>query len=533
MKGRAGTIAAAAMIVAITAGSAGSAGQFKGTVATVGGDPVTAAEVRAERDRTDLKHGSMGLSPQDVNAQALEVTVRRRLVMLDVKKRTMLDGPLGDRMRAITNPAYARSYRKARIKEVAVTDVEVNLAAPTAAIDRRRVSYIVTTAEKPIREAHVRALAGEDFAALAREYSEGPGSEKGGDLGWLEQGQNSYFTEEQWAAIYRLPKGGVTGVFPSLMFDESWVIARVDDIERYSPHEVEEMRKAVRQQLRDRKVGEEIEKLVRDARLSVKEEPLGRIAQAGRGETVAAFDGGSVTAGAFRAYLERMKLDPAQVDAATLRLHLKDFAEQAVIATKKEKYLLKKKGFREGLEKATNEALVNTYIELLYAGLAPTTDAEVERAYREDPDKNLRPAQVELWQIRLSTKEEADEAYQRLMKGEDFESVAVLFAATVEEGKKQGFVGLLREGQFPEPLGSAVFSLKLMEVGKPIAARFGYFIHQVRKIVPEKVLTLQERQEAIRVQLLQQKKEQAFSATMERLKNEFKIKVDDAALQKI
>lgn len=532
MKGRVGAIAAAIWVATVAAGSAGAAGQFEGTVATVGGSAVTAADVRAERDRTDQKHSTMGLSPQDATARALEVSVRRRLVMLDVKKRKLLDGPLGDRMRAITIPVYARFYRKYSLEQVTVPDEEVTKAAPSAAIDRRRISYIVTTAEKPIREAHTRALAGEDFAKLAREFSEGPGSEKGGDLGWLERGQNSYFNEEQWAAIFRLPKGGVTEVFPSVIFDTSWAFARVDDIETYSPHEVAEMRNAVRKQLIDRKVTEEMEKVVREAHLTLKEEPLGRMAQADRGEIVATFDGGSVTIGTLRAYLKRMLLDPAQVDLATLRLHLKDFAEQSVIAAKKEGYLLKQKGFKEGVEKGKNEALVNAYVEQLYDGLAPT-DAEVERVYREHPEKNLRPAQVELWQIRLSTQAEADEAYRRLMKGEDFESVAILFAATADERKKAGLVGMVRAGDFPEPIGSAVFSLKLMEVGKPIAARFGYFIHQVRKIVPEKVLTLPERQEAIRADLLLEKKERTFIDTLERLKMEFNVKVDNAALAKL
>src|SRR5690349_13993213 len=34
-----------------------------------------------------------------------------------------------------------------------------------------------------------RALAGEDFAALAKTYSRGPGADQGGDLGFFKKGQ--------------------------------------------------------------------------------------------------------------------------------------------------------------------------------------------------------------------------------------------------------------------------------------------------------------------------------------------------------
>jgi len=44
-------------------------------------------------------------------------------------------------------------------------------------------------AEQKAQEILDRALAGEDFAALAQETSEGPSAEQGGDLGWFARGQ--------------------------------------------------------------------------------------------------------------------------------------------------------------------------------------------------------------------------------------------------------------------------------------------------------------------------------------------------------
>lgn len=522
---------AAAALVAVTGHAAGAA-QFEGTVATAGGVAITAEAVRVERDRTDVKHASMGRTLREKNAVALEQAVRRELVFLDVRKRNLLEGQLGDRMRAITIPAYARYWRQGRENELPVTEQEIDAATPGVFLEERRVSYIVTTAEEPIRAARKRALAGEDFAALAREYSEGPGSEKGGDLGWLGRGQNKYFTDEQWQAIFQVPKGGVTEVFPSMIFGEGFAIARVDDVRRYSEHEVAEMRNAVRGVVRENKVAEEVAQIVRSARLVLKEPTPVGVAKADRTAVLATFDGGTVTAGVFRAYLERMKLDAAEMDEATLRLHLKDLGELSVITAKKTAELEKRTGFKADVEKAYKEALLKAYLDQMYESAA-VTDEEVERAYRQHPEKSFLPALVNLWQIRFATKAEAEEGYARLRKGEEFESVAQLFAQTPEERKSAGHAGTIKDDTFPEPLRSVIFGLKLMEISKPVEARFGYFVFQVRQKTAAKQRTLSEMREVIRTDLLKAKREQVFVDDIARLKRIYGVKVNDATLDKI
>ncbi len=52
-----------------------------------------------------------------------------------------------------------------------------------------------------------KARKGEDFAALAEEYSEGPSKSQGGDLGYFETGQMEPPFEE---AAFALKKGGIS-----------------------------------------------------------------------------------------------------------------------------------------------------------------------------------------------------------------------------------------------------------------------------------------------------------------------------------
>lgn len=49
--------------------------------------------------------------------------------------------------------------------------------------------HILVKAQKDAKQIRDRVLAGEDFGALAQQFSTCPSKEKGGDLGWFGRGQ--------------------------------------------------------------------------------------------------------------------------------------------------------------------------------------------------------------------------------------------------------------------------------------------------------------------------------------------------------
>jgi hypothetical protein len=65
------------------------------------------------------------------------------------------------------------------------------------------------------RELHQRIAAGEDFAALAREHSQGAGHAEGGDIGWVNRGTLVAGIEEM--AFQKLSVGQVSEVFRTSM----------------------------------------------------------------------------------------------------------------------------------------------------------------------------------------------------------------------------------------------------------------------------------------------------------------------------
>lgn len=118
---------------------------------------------------------------------------------------------------------------------------EDNLARH-ASDERRRARHILILADEPdaearARSAYERAVAGEDFAGLARELSQDPGSAgQGGDLGWAEK---SFFAEAFADAVWAMQPGEVRG---PVRTEFGWHVIRLDEIEAARQQSFEEVR---------------------------------------------------------------------------------------------------------------------------------------------------------------------------------------------------------------------------------------------------------------------------------------------------
>ncbi|MGK7295586.1 MAG: SurA N-terminal domain-containing protein [Candidatus Wenzhouxiangella sp. M2_3B_020] len=121
-------------------------------------------------------------------------------------------------------------------------------------VERRRASHILITAGDERSDDEARALAetvrerlesGEDFASLARELSEDPGSaEQGGDLGWIEPDVMMPAFEE---ALYDLE---VNQVSQPVKTEFGWHIIELDAIEPPRGKTFEEARAEIAEEIR-------------------------------------------------------------------------------------------------------------------------------------------------------------------------------------------------------------------------------------------------------------------------------------------
>jgi peptidyl-prolyl cis-trans isomerase C len=115
----------------------------------------------------------------------------------------------------------------------------------------------VAEARAKAEDARRRVLAGEDFAELARELSEGPTAPEGGDLGFFVRGQTAPAFE---AAAFALEPGGISPVVRSPF---GLHVIKVEEKRPARRLPLDEVSENVRSLLAQQKTGEHVAKLVK------------------------------------------------------------------------------------------------------------------------------------------------------------------------------------------------------------------------------------------------------------------------------
>lgn len=122
--------------------------------------------------------------------------------------------------------------------------------------------HILVATEAEAKDIIAQLGKGADFAKLAKDKSNDPGSkEKGGDLGWFSPGgMVKPFAE----AVAKLQKGGVTAEPVQSQF--GWHVIKLDDVRTAQPPAYDKVKEGLQKQLQQR----QLEKLLTDLRAKAK-----------------------------------------------------------------------------------------------------------------------------------------------------------------------------------------------------------------------------------------------------------------------
>jgi len=136
-------------------------------------------------------------------------------------------------------------------EEALLAFYEDNLDRYTS-IERRRASHILVTSsgddaadEAKAKAAYERAVAGEDFAKLAAELSQDPGSaQQGGDLGWAERGN---FVAPFADAVWSMKTGEISA---PVRTEFGWHVIKLDGVEAGEVRSFEAVRSEIEPEYR-------------------------------------------------------------------------------------------------------------------------------------------------------------------------------------------------------------------------------------------------------------------------------------------
>jgi foldase protein PrsA len=152
------------------------------------------------------------------------------------------------------------------------------------------------------------------------------------------------------------------------------------------------------------------------------------------------------------------------------------------------------------------------------------SDAEARAYYDSHPTVYTQPPSRVVRHILVKDKATADKLYAQLKAGADFGALAKKYSQD-PGSKSQGGKLTITKGQTVPQFDKVAFSLKTGELSKPVKSQYGWHIIQALKpATARKVTPFTRVKEAIRQQLLQQKKSAALKTWLDALKTEYASK---------
>ena len=151
------------------------------------------------------------------------------------------------------------------------------------------------------------------------------------------------------------------------------------------------------------------------------------------------------------------------------------------------------------------------------------SDEEIEDFYKKNQSQYQQAATREVRHILVKTKQKADSIHTQLKGGGDF---AKLAKKNSEDpgSKNQGGKLTVSKGQTVPPFDKAAFALDKNELSSPIKTQYGWHIIQPLSEVKKATTTpLPQVKEAIKQQLLSEKKTKEMREWIEGLKDEFDV----------
>lgn len=146
------------------------------------------------------------------------------------------------------------------------------------------------------------------------------------------------------------------------------------------------------------------------------------------------------------------------------------------------------------------------------------TDDEIAEEYDIRRDEFATPERREVEQLLYEDETQAQDAYERLARGDDFAAVARETNSLAADAVS---LGLITESGLPGEAREAVFALAPEQVSRPIASGFGWHVFRVVRVEPGSTRSLPEVSEELRDDIALDRAADALFDIANRIEDEF------------
>lgn len=148
------------------------------------------------------------------------------------------------------------------------------------------------------------------------------------------------------------------------------------------------------------------------------------------------------------------------------------------------------------------------------------TDAEIEKYYNDNRSRYGQPESRDVRHILVPSKGQADRLYERITNGESFAELAKQYSKD-PGSKDQGGKLTIARGQTVPPFDQTAFLLGKGKVSRPVKTQYGYHLIQpLSDVKPAQTTPLKDVRDAIRQQLLQEKRNKTMTDWVEAMKKD-------------
>lgn len=149
------------------------------------------------------------------------------------------------------------------------------------------------------------------------------------------------------------------------------------------------------------------------------------------------------------------------------------------------------------------------------------SDKDLQATYKKNKSQYVQPATRDVRHILVKKKGLADRLYAELTGGANFASLAKKYSQD-PSSKSQGGKLTVSRGQTVPPFDKAAFSLSTRSISKPVKTQYGWHIIQpLGAVKKQRTTPFSQVREAIRQQLLQERKQQKMNEWVADIRKDF------------